>query len=249
MSTKKTSQQITDYYRKKDVVETYDDRRFPGKGGNYINQNEIKSIINHLVILDKNKTVLDIGAGRGRLSLPILDLKFDTYCLDRSEEMITYLSKKFTKKRLIHQSIFDPIQTKVKFDVITGLRFFDHFNIDDQYKILLNLQKVLNKDGKIVLSVLNRNSLEAIFSKFFPYGRYNYYYSDDEYKDLAKKLNMTVEKKSGYFFIPRGFFLRFANQVLLVSLLAKVDKYLSQLLPNLSGLFTYTLTKHVTKSK
>jgi 2-polyprenyl-3-methyl-5-hydroxy-6-metoxy-1,4-benzoquinol methylase len=239
-NSKKNWVQIKDYYRQKDVVATYDDRRFPGFGGAYINMNETQPILTLAARVKKGSAVLDIGAGRGRISLP-LKKKFNVFCLDRSEEMVEYLKKYFKSDHLLLQSIFDPIKAKKKFKVITGLRFFDHFDIKDQEKILKNLRASLDKDGVIIYSTLNKQSLESALSRFFPYGRYNYFFTDQEYSTLFKKLGFQSKKRLSSFFLPRGLFLAFAKQRHLISFLTQLDSYLVRTFPNLAALYTYTL--------
>lgn len=241
---KKSVKQIGSYYKKKDVVETYNDRRFSGNGGKYINLNELSPILSFL----KNKKeseikILDIGAGRGRLSKPMLSKGFDVHCLDSSEEMIEELSKTFDKDKLVKQSIFDEIKFKYSFDLITSLRFFDHFSKEDQIKILINLEKKLNKGGLIIVPTLNKNSLESWVSKLFPYGRYNYFYSKNEYKEIFSKAGLKIKTYNSKFFIPRGVFLKLNETGLLLDLVKRLDIFLSKLFKDYNAYYYFVLQR------
>jgi len=241
---KKNVKQISSYYKKKDVVDTYDDRRFAGKGGKYINLNELSPVLSFLKNKKKDEIkVLDIGAGRGRLSKPMLAKGFNVHCLDFSEEMIEELSKTFDKNKLTQQSIFDEIKFKNNFDLITSLRFFDHFAKDDQIKILKNLEKKLNKEGLIIVPTLNKNSLESLVSKLFPYGRYNYFYSMNEYKQIFDKAGLKIKSYNSKFFIPRGVFLKLNGTGILLELVKSLDTFLSKLFKDYNAYYYFVLQR------
>ncbi len=243
MQHKKNAKQIGSYYEKKDVVETYNRRRFAGKGGSYISRQEIEPALELLSdTLEPNAFVLDVGAGRGRLSLPLKKKGFTVFCLDLSTEMLTYLSKYIPKQRLINQSVFEPIKSKNKFDAITGLRFFDHFTYDDQLKIIKNLKKKLKKNGSMVVIALNKHSLESAISGLFPYGRYNYFYSDQEYNRLFKKAGFKVIARQSSIFIPRGLFLKLSRYSAVISLLTVIDQLLKKTFPQLCAVYYYRIS-------
>jgi SAM-dependent methyltransferase len=243
---KKNREIIKKYYSEENVVRRYDDRRFSGFGGRCINRQETQPILHLIeqVRFDSRKlSVLDIGAGRGRLSIPISKLGCDVYCLDSSLEMVKYLSRFFPKQRIFQQSVFEPIRTEKKFDVVVSLRFFDHFNIVDQKKILKNIFVNLKNGGYVVFAALNKYSLEALISGFFSYGESNYFYSDRDYRKLFKFCEFEVVGFTSRFFIPRGIFL-FLNKLLwLNKLLVKMDLYISSLFPRTCAYYVYFLKK------
>ena len=238
--------QIKKYYSKKDVVVEYDKRRFSGVGGAYINDNEIEPHLNILSELFKKPSsisVLDIGAGRGRLSAPIKKEGFKVYPLDSSPEMVKFLKKHIQPKNIIIQSAFDPIKSKTKFDVLTSLRFFDHFNISDQKKLLKNFKNKLSSKGIVLFATLNRLSLEFLVSSIFYYGKVNFYYSDQEYVTLFKSLGFEVVKREQRFFVPRGVILHTQKIPLLANLFIAIDRFLSALLPSGCAYFVYFLKR------
>jgi ubiquinone/menaquinone biosynthesis C-methylase UbiE len=241
---KKNVKQIGSYYKKKDVVDTYDDRRFSGLGGKYINLNELSPILTFLKNKKNNEIkILDIGAGRGRLSKPMLSKGFNVYCLDFSEEMVEELSKTFDKNKLTQQSIFDVINFKENFDLITSLRFFDHFAKEDQVKILRNLENKLNNGGQIIVPTLNKNSLESLVSKLFPYGRYNYFYSLNEYKEIFDQAGLKIKSYNSKFFFPRGIFLKLNDTGILLTLIMQLDSFLSRLFRDFNAYYFFILKR------
>lgn len=241
---KKNTKQIKSYYQKDNVAEKYDDRRFSSSGGKYINERETLSISSQFSKhLSTDSKVLDLGAGKGRLSKLLKNLGYKVFCLDSSEAMLSFLSKDFPKNQILIQSCFDPIKSRSKFEGITSLRFFDHFKISDQDKILKNSLKKLTKDGIVVYTCLNKNSLESLVSKLFPYGRYNYYYSDQEYRKLFSKNNLEVIDFTSSFFFLRGIFLKTKGDSFVQRALIALDRLFSRLMPKPGAYYVYTLKK------
>lgn len=238
---KKSNKQIKSYYIDKKVVETYDDRRFSGLGGFYISMNEYTPILE--MITKKNVNVLDIGAGRGRLSIPLLNAGHQVYCLDSSQTMVDHLSQYFPINNIKKQSVFDPISFKTKFDLITSLRFFDHFSLSDQKMIILNLSNNLKNDGRIIIPTLNKNSSEGILAKLFPYGRYNYFYTYSEYKKLFDSLDFEIVDFKSKFFLPRGIFLKMNKNMTLLSILFFFESIFSKLFPKINSYYYFVITK------
>ena len=238
---KKSRNQIEDYYRKSNVVHGYDVRRFKGSGGSYIQVQEIAPILElYTLISNKTTKTLELGAGRGRLTRYLAQINANIFCLERSSAMINILKSIVPSSNIFHQSVFDPIRTKGTFDVITSLRFFEHFSIEDQNKIFSNLKATTHKTGYVIYAGVNANSLEGFLTKFFPYGRYNYYYSSSELEKLFKSQHLEIEKKIGRFFLPRGAFLYLSNPLVLT--LAKfVDTLLTRLAPGLCAYQVYLL--------
>lgn len=240
---KKDSQQISTYYKKKDVVKTYDTRRFSGVGGKYIHNSEVSSLVDLVSLMTGKKKVLDLGAGRGRLSFVLKEKKLNVYCLEYSEEMVKELQKEIEKKHIFHQSVFDSFPKKEKFKTITSLRFFDHFNIFDQYRILENIVPHLDKGGSLVMTLLNKKSLEAGLSKFFPYGRYNFYYDMPLYLELFEKMGLKLKYQRSTFFLPRGSFLYFQKIPFFVYIAILFDKVLTRLFPQFCAMHVVVLEK------
>ncbi len=240
---KKNSQAISTYYKSDYVVKDYNNRRFSGVGGKYVNKIEILGIISLAKKLKPpvNKpSILDIGAGRGRISIPLQNLGYSVYCLDSSSEMMKFLRKTIPSKNLFEQSAFDILPNK-KFDIITSLRFFDHFSISDMEKILLNVKKNSSKSGIIIFTCLNKLSLESLVSNFFYYKTFNYYYYDKNYQKLFNTLNLTQISRNSGFIIPRGSFLFFQKIPFLAEIAIVIDSILLKLFPWFGAYYIYVL--------
>lgn len=236
MKNKKNSSDISAYYKKKSVVSGYDTRRFSGDGGNYINLQEILPIIERVKTTGHDGLeVLELGAGRGRLTKHLLNSSLSVTCLEFSEAMVSILSQKFDQVQILHQSAFDTLKVSKKFEIITALRFFEHFSLEDQEKIIRNLVPSLTDSGRIIIPTMNPYSLEYVFSMIFPYGRYNYFYTRNEYRQLAEKVGFEESNYQTAFFIPRGIFIKVSSIKIVVSILIFIDKLFLQMFPNWGG--------------
>jgi|CXWL01.1.fsa_nt_gi cyclopropane fatty-acyl-phospholipid synthase-like methyltransferase len=241
----KTTKEIQAHYQQGTVADKYDQRRFEGVGGRYVNDQEIFPVTNQLKSIygKSKKKILDIGAGRGRLTFPIFKLGHQVFCLDSSKAMTKYLSPKISSKNIIIQSAFEKFPASVVVDCITSLRFFDHFNLLDQEKLIKNAIKNLSYGGHFIYTGLNSNSIEYLLSSLFSYGRYNYYYPDGQYQRMFQNLGMRVLSKNSNFIIPRGVFLYTQKIPWLCNFLINCDRFSQRIMPNFGAYVTYDLMK------
>ncbi len=236
--------EIKKHYSEGGVVKEYNRIRFGGIGGRYINDNEISPNITLLKSTFKNPSkikVLDIGAGRGRLSHPVKKLGFDVYCLDSSKEMVKVLRKVISRKNIFIQSAFERIKSQDKFNVVTAMRFFDHFKLSDQKKILLNVKKNISKNGYVLFSALNAQGMESLVSSLFYFGKVNFYYPHSDYEKMFKDCGFKVVAREDKFFFPRGVFLRLQNISFLVKPVIFLDILLSKVFKSSCSYFVYLL--------
>lgn len=235
----KSTKEILEFYSNKNVVDIYDKTRFSGIGGRYVDMMETKSILENV----SGSNTLELGSGTGRLTTFLASRAKSVTCLDSSKKMLTSLKKRIKKVKLLHQSVFDLIKDGNRYDLITALRFFDHFSIKDQDRILRNITSKLSKEGHIVYSALNRNSIESYLSVFFYYSKTNYFYSYDSYLKLFGKNNLAVERVKTDFFLPRGLYLRFKSGGFLFNMLKNFDKFMIRNFNKSGALFTFILSK------
>lgn len=238
--------QIISYYSNIGVVDTYEKRRFKGMGGKFVGEKEIISNISLLrkyFFTQSHVRILDIGAGTGRLSSALTRAGYEVFCLDSSPQMVARLKGLFPPKNVVLQSAFEKIELPYRFDAMTALRFFDHFDLKNQKKLLSNFKSSLKKGGFIVFPVLNKTSIEFLLSKFLYFGKVNYYYRDSEYTKMLKSLDLNIIDMGSHFFIPRGAFLYSQSIPFLTQILIKIDILLSKLMPRCSALLVYLLKK------
>lgn len=106
--------------------------------------------------------ILEIGAGTGRITIPLLKNGLDIVALDIAPNMLKILASKATKEKVDAKTICSDMRNfrlKDKFDaVIVTFRTFQHlYAVDDQIKTLNNIRKHLKKNGVLIFDVYMPN--------------------------------------------------------------------------------------------
>lgn len=188
----------------------------------YYRELEIKSICDYL---KNKKTILDIGCGNGYSTFKFAKTFPDSKIsgIDYSEEMISYAKKSLKRKKTKNLSFSagnvlclssHPELKDKKFDYIVSERcLINLLNWQEQQQSLLEMKKLLNKNGKIILcentqeglARLNRLrkklGLSAISVRW-----HNYYMPEKKLLDFSAKHFKVSEVKnigSMYYIISR----------------------------------------------
>jgi 2-polyprenyl-3-methyl-5-hydroxy-6-metoxy-1,4-benzoquinol methylase len=86
----------TQIYQQKEYAEGYDDDRYGGEFGQYLHDLELNTFLSLIDLSYKN--VIDVGAGTGKISIPLAIQSRHVVAVDSSEEMIKILSMKAKKR-------------------------------------------------------------------------------------------------------------------------------------------------------
>lgn len=115
----------------------------------------------------KNKEIkiLDIGCGRGNISLPLASLDYQVLGIDLDKNSIQELNKKnkFSNASFVLQDAAK-INQKEKFDFIIASEVIEHLLKPQDF--LRNIQSLLEERGVIIITIPNGNSLEENIRKF-----------------------------------------------------------------------------------
>ncbi len=154
-------------------------------------------------LVPEGASILDIGCGTGRHSIPLLELGFDVYGVEESEGMINALRSKVKDQSLTNfqnDNIFSA-HFDQKFDLL--ILFWNTFNEialnhEDAEKLIQKLSELISENGKILINSDNPASWDVSnFSHSFS--------TNIEGKEAKfvweiiehdKKLNVTISKET-----------------------------------------------------
>jgi len=104
--------------------------------------------------------ILEIGAGTGRITIPLLKQGLDVTALDIAPKMLKILKEKAKKENIevktIHADMIN-FRLKNKFEaIIITFRTFQHmYSVNDQLKALKNIKRHLMPNGTLIFDVYN----------------------------------------------------------------------------------------------
>jgi len=104
--------------------------------------------------------ILEIGAGTGRITIPLLKRGLDVTALDIALNMLKLLKQKAEKQNLSVRTVcadMRKFRLKNKFDaIIVTFRTFQHmYSVNDQLKALKIIKKHLKPHGILIFDVYN----------------------------------------------------------------------------------------------
>lgn len=151
---------------------------------------------------DSGAKVLDLGCGPGEIISLLEDKyeKFNITGIDFSEEMLKVSRARNFKARHIHLDVKDLGKLKEKFNIIICTHSFPYYK--DMDKVILDLNRLLEDDGKLYIAFASGNNFYDKFALSFvklTTGFANYP-SDTEFRKIVSKsfevdsLNIIKEK-------------------------------------------------------
>lgn len=222
-----------EFYKKTEVVREYDKVRFSGIGGDYINKKELETVLS--LVKENNGSIIEIGPGTGRLSEKLLKKTKKLTLFDNSKKMLKILKKKFKDKNIkFIQGDVRNIKLKEKFEYYVSLRVFIHLTNRELLYALRSANKILNKNGYILMDTLNSKSLYPIIKPIsilktkYPY---NHFISEKNVVSIIEKTGFKVIEIKKIFVIPK-FIIRYSP--LFKKSLIKFNEFLERKLPNIS---------------
>ena len=188
--------------------------------GNYkilhkINPLRLQFILNNFGKLIKKKHVLDIGCGGGliseslaKINAQVTGIDENIYNIKQAKEHAKINSLKITYKNQSLDSFFK--KNKKKFDLILCLEVLEH--VDNVEKTIEKISKLMNRDGTLILSTINRNLKSLVFAKIFgeyvlnwiPIGTHQFekFLKPKEIAELLKLKKIKIKKIKGMEFNP-----------------------------------------------
>tara|TARA_X000000950_G_scaffold129114_1_gene161279 strand:- start:9916 stop:10824 length:909 start_codon:yes stop_codon:yes gene_type:complete len=108
--------------------------------------------------IDKNMDVLEIGSYYGVLGSVLKDKVKNYSGLELSIHGSNYARKNFNLN-IYNETIENHLEKKIKYDLIIMADVIEHFK--DPFKVLSQINELLNQNGKLILTTFNMDSLYA----------------------------------------------------------------------------------------
>jgi len=154
---------------------------------------EVKTILKYVEL--KGKTLLDIGAGIGRLSFPLSKYAKKVIALDKDKRFKEYFKRhKKGNITFINEDIEKFVKKGKRFDVI--LLAWPAFN----FRFIPAIKKLMNKDSTFIfMTCSNSSDFETIIDKLEIF-RKNYFNKSIKRKrqfirNILKQFKLTLNKK------------------------------------------------------
>lgn len=212
MSTKKENFNKEEVKKFDDLAHSWWDANGPLKTLHQINPLRVKFIKDNTDI--KNKKILDIGCGAGILSVELAKQGANVTGIDLAKQAIMTAKLHVLDKHkddnlnIDFQNIaLDKLveTSDAKFDIITCMEMLEHVPYPNQ--IIADASKLLNDNGIIFLSTLNRNLISYLKSivgaeyilKMLPINThdYNKFIKPSELASMLRDNNFKLEKQIG----------------------------------------------------
>lgn len=177
-----------------------------------------KNLIMDFAKPDKGEKILDVGCGTGTYGLEFAKIGLEVTCLDMSERMLKIAKTKSGDIDMILGNAEGMPFRDNTFDLIVGITLIEF--LDRPEKAIQEMKRVLKREGRIILGVLNRFSLFAFYERI----------SQNEIYANAKFYSIFELKKLG---VKRWDSTLFAFKKMprfLLDCLGKFDRILSKIL-------------------
>jgi ubiquinone/menaquinone biosynthesis C-methylase UbiE len=210
-----------DQYINKKIVSSYDNERFSGRSGIFVNKIELGTLSNYF---DKDcNLILDLACGTGRFTHHLIKNGKKVISLDSSPTMIEEAKKK-VKGIFILGDMFNLPFEDDYFDGIVIGRVFQHFK--NLSPILKEMKRVVKPNGIIAFDtwLWSPRCIHKLYNKSHP--KVVYGHSIKEIKRTLKRNNLKMIKHKSFFLLPPGIYSRIPFGIV------KVLNFIEKIVPN-----------------
>ena len=157
----------------------------------------------YIELLKNAKSILELGAGTGRITIPLAKEGHYIEAVDLSKDMLTKLKKIISTDKNIQSNIHPVLnnmcgyQSEKQFDaIIIPLTSFNYLMTDkEQYQCLLTIKNNLKEEGFAVIELLSKNTfLDTNQSEDFTYIK-RIYESENSYYDYYRITKLDLESR------------------------------------------------------
>ncbi|MBI2941864.1 MAG: class I SAM-dependent methyltransferase [Chloroflexi bacterium] len=191
------------FYAQRKVSQNYDELRFGGPSGEWVNRRELSLIQTLLPPTGQGAKVLDLGCGTGRLSLHLRELGYDAVAVDSSAEMLAAARAKPGGKQIAWlqgDAGALPLAARA-FDAVVALRMAFHF---PDLRLLLGAAiGVVKSGGRILFDTYNWSPRAWAPLGQGTWGARIYVHHPDQVQREARGLGLdVVETRACFLFSP-----------------------------------------------
>lgn len=141
----------------------------------------------------KNKKILDVGAGTGRLAVELFNQGAEVTALDVSEEMLKILSYKNKKvKTVVGDAENLPFEDGV-FDMVVATFLIVH--LKDPARFFDEAYRVLKDGGRLIVTNINQKEAPPVKTPQGEIKIESYYHRPEKVKELLEELAFEIEKE------------------------------------------------------
>jgi ubiquinone/menaquinone biosynthesis C-methylase UbiE len=158
---------------------------------NYLNSFEQGELIPLLGAL-ADKKVLDVGAGTGRLSLPMANRGASVTALDVSPKMLEIIKRKNSKIQTVVGGAESLPFENNSFDVVTAVFLIVH--LKDPTRFFDEAYRVLKDRGILVVTNINQKNPPQIKTKAGQIIIESYYHRPEKIKEILESLAFSIEE-------------------------------------------------------
>jgi len=154
-------------------------------------ENACEQIALNKLLPDKEKSIIDIGGGFGRL-IPFYTHRFDQVCLYEPSSKLLNQAKIYLKDKVdithisfINGSVYDlSKETKQKYNVVLMIRVSHH--LEDLNKAIEEISKIIGSNGIFIFEFANKMHFKSVIKNIFS-GNVKYF-STEPFSQAHKKI-------------------------------------------------------------
>ncbi len=186
-----------EFYSRSSIADTYNDLRYKGKSGHYVNTRELSTVAS---LMPSHGSVLDIPSGTGRLLKYLKGPGYVRIGGDFSWAMLNHTTSS-EGIQAVRLDAFQPAFGNESFDAVVSLRFLFHYVQIDRF--LKEVYRILKPGGVFICQTYRWSPLAIDIPVPFRVGGKVHIHSDKKMAVLLKAAGFqVVDQKSIFLFSP-----------------------------------------------
>lgn len=127
------------------------------------------NLLYFLNFFSNNDTFLDVGCGSGNVIFEFSKQVKSAYGIDNNVDCITFVNRQIKQNKIKNASVKKMdilnIKLKQKFSKVVMTEVIEHFDKKTTKKLLSEVKKTMENNGKLIITTPNYHSLWVVFEK------------------------------------------------------------------------------------